>query len=240
MDTGSSLPLGTNVTGLSHLATNMAVFASSLLRTKAKRLSLLGTNVTESLLFEKNRTDPSQAIKDSHSTLNKQNPPHVLMLKYRALEKTLQIITEKCEKLNETYKRLKPIEDDPDTCVRYKMEAKRPRPVIHSRVSQYNIYDPESVTLVVSVTPSRFETIERVMKHWEGPVSVALYVPCTSPFQSIIDRLKTWVTLYLVDIHIVLGRGVSLYVIIITIIASNARIMSQLLKHDSQAIIKCY
>ncbi len=130
--------------------------------------------------------------------------------KWAAFEKNLDTIRYKCKELQRPYNDLKQVEANKDVCVRFNMEAARPRPIIVSPLSEYNDYDIESVTLVVSVTPDRFKTIEKTMEHWAGPVSVALYLDCGAKFAEIFSTLKTWIQKYIIDIHLVLGKGVSI------------------------------
>ncbi len=129
--------------------------------------------------------------------------------RWKLLEHSLKSIEETCTVINKTYEQLN-IEGYFNVCDRFNLESKRPRPIIKCPYSHLNKYRNASISLVVSLTPSRFSVFETVMEFWNGPISVSVYLDCKSDFKKVFANMQTWLSHDALDIHVVLGHGVSI------------------------------
>ena len=90
-------------------------------------------------------------------------------------------------------------------CHRYNIESNIKRKVYKSPYSHLNTYPKDAVSLIVSLTLSRFSVFEWVIEYWSGPVSVSLYMDCNTDFEKAFSRIYKWLSHDALDIHIVLG-----------------------------------
>ena len=97
-------------------------------------------------------------------------------------------------------------------CSRYKREASEGKVFIPNIWKAHMEYSIDDVTLVSQMSLNKLEAFDRLLHHWTGPVSLALYI-LVEHMDNAFEQIAKWnlmTTRRNVDLHIVAGFGVSL------------------------------
>ena len=97
-----------------------------------------------------------------------------------------------------------------DTCSKFFEESKKfYRTHLYFYGSQYHSTDPFDVTLVSQLSIDRLQTLEIILKHWIGPVSLAVYATDYEAWQVIqyLGSLKIAHKQKMLAVHIVYKQG---------------------------------
>lgn len=96
-------------------------------------------------------------------------------------------------------------------CSSYAFQGSMSRKVIHSSWTNYNMYNPDDITLSVHLTLDRYEVLELMLSYWVGPVSAAIYVgpEHIDNITDFMDVTRKLLTRNNVDLHFVPKQGVS-------------------------------
>ena len=98
-------------------------------------------------------------------------------------------------------------------CKLYDLDARRKKLVFynHWKLSPEpsgNI--SEDITLVTQMTLNKADVFDRLIEHWTGPVSVALYHDCNDSMLDLKHYVSKWSQRHNIDVHIVIKTTVSL------------------------------
>ena len=196
----------------------------------------------QQISFSSYRSFGNEAIFNIHQNLHKKDSWGVhdnhmdhQMERWKLLEKLEPSLERMCARLNRQYKKMK-TKNHKHVCTRFNKEVSRPRPVFSSPYVHLNSYSPQSVTLVVVLTPSRFSVFEQVLDYWTGPVSVSLYMECSNNFIMTLNRIRSWLYRDALDVHIVLGPHAEVYISCISIDYKE----DQHVKDQSMFLINCF
>ena len=97
------------------------------------------------------------------------------------------------------------------TCTIYNADSILEKFYISSIWNNELSFDPHSITLVSQLTLNRFHLIELLMKHWEGPISLSLYIDIDE-ISVVFDKFLSSISILesdKIDFHFVVGTAVS-------------------------------
>ena len=102
--------------------------------------------------------------------------------------------------------------DSQRNCGSFYREANMPRTMLRNIWREYTSYDSDDVAVVTQTSQNRIGRIERLLNHWNGPVSVAICVDLEKKdeFFHNMEACPNIFTRQDVDLHLVVKEGVSI------------------------------
>ena len=96
------------------------------------------------------------------------------------------------------------------SCFLYIMEGRMQRTTLTNVWDNYTSYDADDVALVTQTSQDRIGRIQRLLEHWEGPVSLTIYVDLQKLpiFMQKVSQCPSLLTRQNIDLHLVANEGV--------------------------------